>query len=125
VTVVVERADGGTPFRVRVRDESPTSPTMFDGPFGRVSKVIKVQTPFTVGDATVYARAQLKAYTALSSRWAASMVPDYTLEPGDTVRLTSRGVSSVQLIDSITYPLGPGTMTLGTRAFVRPQAILT
>lgn len=124
VTVVVERADGSTPFRVRARDESPTSPSMFDGPFGRVSKVIKVQTPLTVGNATVYARAQLNAYTALSSRWSASMVPDYTLEPGDTVRLTSKGVTSVQLIDSITYPLGPGTMSLGTRAFVRAQATL-
>lgn len=124
VTVVVERADGGTPFRVKARDSSPTSPTRFDGPFGRVSKIIKVQTPLTVGEATVYARSQLNARTALSSRWTATMVPDYTLEPGDTVRLGSRGVRSTQLIDSITYPLGPGTMSLGTRAYVRAQATL-
>lgn len=124
VTVVVERFDGGEPFMVRARDESPSSPTRFDGPFGRVSQVIKVQTPMTLGQATQYARAALNASTALSSQWQVTMVPDYTLEPGDTVRLRSRGVSSIQLIDSITYPLGPGTMTLGTRAFMRAQATL-
>lgn len=120
ITVVVERFDGGAPFLVRARDESLSSPTRFDGPFGRVSRVIKVQTPLTVGEATRYVEAQLKASTALSSTWAVGMVPDFTLEPGDTVELESRGVRSVQLIDSITYPLKqPGTMTLGTRAFVR------
>lgn len=125
VTLVVERFDGGAPFRVTARDMSPTSPTRFDGPFGQVSEVIKVQTPMTVGQATAYARAQLNASTALSSRWSATMVPDYTLEPGDTVRLTSRSVSDVQLIDSITYPLGPGTMGVSTRAYTRAQATLS
>lgn len=124
VTLVVERFDGGAPFRVTAQDNSPTSPTRWDGPFGNVTKIIKVQTPLTVGDATTYARAQLNASTALSSQWSASVVPDFTMEPGDTVRLTSRGVSEIQLIDSITYPLAPGTMTLGTRAYVRAQATL-
>lgn len=124
ITVVVERFDGGTPFRVQARDNTPGSPTRFDGPFGRVSRVIKVQTPLTVGEATVYARAQLNASTALSSRWTVAMVPDYTLEPGDTVRLRSRGVQSTQLIDAITYPLEPGTMGLTTRAYVRAQPTL-
>lgn len=125
VTVVVERADGGAPFRVNARDSSPTSPTRFDGPFGRVSKIIKVQTPLTNGEATAMARRELNAATALSSRWNVSCVADYTLEPGDTVRLTSRGDSSVQIIDRITYPLTTGSMTLDTRAFVRPLATLT
>jgi hypothetical protein len=124
ITVVVERFDGGTPFRVRARDESPSSPTRFDGPFGRVSQVVKVQTPMTLGEATLFARQLLNASTALSSQWTVAMVPDYTLEPGDTVRLRSRGVSSTQLIDRITYPLGPGTMGLSTRAYMRAQATL-
>ena len=124
VTVVVERFDGGTPFRVTAQDASPTSPTRWNGPFGNVTKIIKVQTPLSVGDATTYARAQLSASTALSSQWSADVVPDYTMEPGDTVRLTSRGVSEIQLIDRITYPLAPGTMSLGTRAYVRAQGTL-
>ena len=110
---------------MRPRRKRVASPTRFDGPFGRVSQIIKVQTPLTVGQATTYARTQLNASTALSSRWSASCVPDYTLEPGDTVRLKSRGVSEVQLIDAITYPLSPGMMGLSTRAFVRAQATLS
>lgn len=123
VTVVVERFDGGTPFRVTMRDMDPTSPTFYGGPFGRVGRLVKVQTPLTVGQATQLARAQLNASTALSSTWSVQMRPDYTLEPGDTVRLTSRGFSQVQVIDQITYPLGEGgTMDLSTRAYVRAAA---
>ena len=124
VTVVVERFDGGTPFRVTAQDSSPTSPTRWDGPFGNVTQIIKVQTPLTVGEATIYARGQLNASTALATQWSAQVVPDYTMEPGDTVRLTSRDVSEIQVIDTISYPLGPGTMSLGTRGFVRAQATL-
>lgn len=124
VTVIVERFDGGTPFSVTARDNSPTSPTRWGGPFGMVTKVIKVQTPLTIGQAQTYARAELNASVALSSKWSISMVPDYTLEPGDTIRAISRGDNSVQLIDSITYPLGPATMGLNTRAYVRAQVTL-
>jgi hypothetical protein len=124
VTVTVERFDGGAPFQVTARDNSPTSPTRFDGPFGKVSLPIKVQTPMTVGEATQYARAQLNAATALSSQWTVQSVPDYTLEPGDTVRFTSRHVSEIQLLDGITYPLAPATMNLRSRAYVRAQATL-
>ena len=125
VTVVVERFDGGTPFRVTAQDAGPASPTRWGGPFGTITRIIKVQTPLTTGQATQYARAQLNASTALSSQWSAAVVPDYTMEPGDTARLTSRGVSGVQLIDSITYPLAPATMSLSTRAYVRAQGTLS
>lgn len=124
ITVVVERFDGGSPFRVTARDTSPTSPTRWGGPFGNVTQVIKVQTPLTVGEATVYARTQLNASTALATQWSASVVPDYTMEPGDTVWLDSRDYREIQVIDSITYPLGPGTMGLNTRGYVRAQATL-
>jgi hypothetical protein len=124
ITVVVERFDGGAPFRVTARDTGLTSPTRFGGPAGTVAPApIKIQTPMTLGQATDYARAQLNASLALASRWGVAMQPDYTLEPGDTVRLESRGIRSTQLIDTITYPLAqPATMALGTRAYVRAQA---
>lgn len=125
ITLVVERFDGGAPFRVTARDNSPTSPTQYGDRFGRVTEVIKVQTPLTEGQATVAVRQQLSAATALSSTWNAQVIPDFTMEPGDTALLSSRGVTSVQLIDSITYPLAPATMTLGTRAYVRAQATLS
>lgn len=122
VTVVVERADGGVPFRVTARDTAATSPTRFDGPFGRVSKIVKVQTALTNGQALSLARSELNAATALSSQWTASCAPDYRLEPADTVRLRSRGVQSTQLIDSITYPLDKRPMGIQTRAYMRPPA---
>ena len=122
VTVIVERFDGGAPFRVRARDNAVGSPTLFNGPFGKVTEIIKVQTPLSMDDAKDYATAQLKALTALSSTWGVSCVPDYTLEPGDTVRLESRGVRETQLIDSITYPLSNDLMTLGTRARTRANS---
>lgn len=119
VTVIVERFDGGTPLRVTARDTTVTSPTRWNGPFGNVTLPVKVQTPMTTGEATTYARGLLSTATALQSQWSAQVVPDYTMEPGDTVQLTSRGISETQLVDSITYPLAPGTMSLSTRAYVR------
>ena len=119
VTVVVERADGGVPFRVTARDTTAGSPTQFGGPFGRVTKLVKVQTPLTNGQAQAYARALLNASTALASQWSVSCVADYTLEPQDTVLLRSRGVQGTQVIDSITYPLDDSPMSIGTRSYVR------
>lgn len=117
VVVVSERTDGTNPVRVPVRDVSPASPTFFGGKFGRVSQIINVQTPLTSTQAQVLGQTQLAASTALREQWTASVVPDHTMEPGDTVELRHRGLTSTQLIDEISYPLTVGDdMTLGTRA---------
>lgn len=123
VTVVSERMDGTDPVRVNARDVAPGSPTLFGGRFGRVSQVIKVQTPQTAAQAQVFARAQLNAAKALTEQWNIQCVADHTLEPGDTVRVSYRGYTSVQLIDRITYPVADtGTlMILATRAFSVPD----
>jgi hypothetical protein len=123
VTVISERMDGTDPVRVNARDVDPSSPTLFGGRFGRVSQVIKVQTPQTAAQAQVFARAQLNAAKALTEQWSIQCVPDHTLEPGDTVRASYRGYSSVQLIDSISYPVADtgSLMTLSTRAFSVPD----
>lgn len=105
VIIVSERADGTTPVRVPVRDTASGSPTQFGGLFGRVSQIIKVQTPLTTGQAQVYGRAQLRASKALLEQWTAGIVPDYTLEPGDTVTTRYRGVQADQILDTITYPM--------------------
>lgn len=119
VVIVSERADGTTPVRVPVRDTASGSPTRFGGPFGRVSQIIKVQTPLTTGQAQVYGRAQLRASTALLEQWTATIVPDYTLEPGDTVTVRYRGVQADQIVDQITYPMLVGDpMQITGRAVV-------
>lgn len=121
ITVVSERMDGTPPIRVTVRDVDPASPTRFGGPYGRVSQVIKLQTPLTLGVAQQLAAIQLAASTALVEQWALAVVPDYTLEPGDTITVSYRGLSSVQVIDRLVYPLlTGGAMSLQTRASVSP-----
>lgn len=125
VTVVAERIDGTTPIRVTARNLDAGSPTMFGDLYGRVSQVIKIQTPLTSAAAQQLAVQQLAAQSALAEQWSAQMVPDATLEPGDTVRLSYRGQSADQVIDSITYPLTTdGLMSLSTRSAIAPPAVI-
>ncbi len=117
VVVVAERMDGSEPVRRIVRDVSTTSPTRYGGPYGRLVQVHKVQTPLTVDQAQTLAQTQLAASTALVEQWGAEVVPDYSMEPGDLARLSYRGYSTDQVIDSISYPLVTGTsMRLATRS---------
>lgn len=120
VIVVSERADGTAPVRVPVRDTASGSPTRFGGPFGRVSQVIKVQTPLTTSQAQVLGRAQLRASRALTEQWSATLAfADHALEPGDTVQVRYRGVLATQVIDRVRYPLANGdTMQIAGRATV-------
>lgn len=119
VTVVAERIDGTSPIRVTARNTDASSPTMFGDLYGRVSQVIRIQTPLTSSAAQALAVQQLAAQSALAEQWSAQMVPDATLEPGDTVRLSYRGQSADQVIDSITYPLTTsGLMSLTTRSAI-------
>ncbi len=97
--------DGTEPVRRIARDVSPASPTRWGGPYGRVVQVTKVQTPLTVAQAQTLALAQLSAVTALTEQWSVVTVPDYTIEPGDLLRLGYRGYSADQIVDGITYPL--------------------
>lgn len=119
VVVVAERMDGTDPVRYVARDGTPSSPTEFTGPFGKVVQVIKVQTPLSTTAAQKLARTQLAAATALSEQWAVSVVPDYTMEPGDTAHLRYRELENNQVIDAITYPLmTKAPMRLETRSSV-------
>ena len=117
VTVVSERLDGTDPIRVTARNTVPTSATAYGDMFGRVTQVIKIQTPTSSSEAQRLARAQLNAANALTEQWSLVCVPDHTLEPGDPIRIRWRGRTAVQVIDALTYPLGLGPMTLTTRAF--------
>ena len=124
VTVVSERMDGTDPVRSTQRNTVAGSATEYGDLFGRVSIITKVQTPLTNAEAQVLARGQLNSLTALQEQWSVSMVPDHSLEPGDTVRLAWRGRSAVQVIDSLTYPLTLGAMSIQTRAFTTPPVTL-
>lgn len=117
VVVVSERTDGSPPIRVPARDISPASPTFFGGRFGRVSQIIKVNTPLSQTQAQILAQTQLTAAKALAEQWNIAVIPDMSLEPGDTVDMSHRGLGAVQLIDSINYPLvTTADMQITTRA---------
>lgn len=105
VVVVSERTDGSDPIRVPARVNNPANPLFFGGVYGKVSQIIKVGTPLSVTQAQTLAQTQLNASAALREQWSASLVPDMTLEPGDTVRLVYRGRTAVQIVDQIRYPL--------------------
>lgn len=119
VTIVSERTDGTDPVRVTVRDTSPGSPTFFGGKYGRVSQIVKVQTPLSTAEAQTLARAYLNASVALVEQWSSTVVPDHTMEVGDTARLRYRDLSAEQVLDQITYPLGTEqAMSLESRGTV-------
>jgi len=121
ITVVSDRLDGSGSIRYTERDTSGTSPTRFSGLYGKVSQILRPQTPVNNASAQALARQQLSSSRALTEQWSASIVPDATLEPGDTISLSYRGQSAAQVIDTITYPLTTGSlMTLGMRAQVDP-----
>lgn len=121
-TVVSERMDGTAPVRATVRDLDSASPTMYGSTFGVISKVIKVQTPLTSGQAQQTAAALLSTTRALGEQWSVNCVPDYTLEAGDTIDLSYRGLSGTQVIDRITYPLmAADNMQMTTRSSVSPS----
>lgn len=122
VIVVSERTDGSDPVRVPARVNNPSNPLFFGGRYGRVAQIIKVNTPLSTTQAQMLAKTQLSASAALRAQWDVQMVPDMTLEPGDTVAFGYRGNEGVQIIDRITYPLdNQQTMSVTGRAGVDPQ----
>ena len=119
VVVVSERTDGTEPVRVAARVTNPADPLAFGGRYGRVSQIIKVQTPLSNTQAQTLANTQLSASSALREQWQVAMVPDMALEPGDTVDLEYRGRRGRQIVDRITYPLdNKTTMSVTGRAQV-------
>lgn len=123
-TVVSERLDGSLPFSSTVRDENPASPTYFGGNFGKVSQVVRVQTPLDQVLTDALARRQLVSSLALGEQWSWTMMSDATLEPGDTVTVSYRGRSATQVLDSIRYPLVTDMMDVQSRSSI-PEPILT
>lgn len=124
VVVVSERLDGTDPVRVVRRDNIPGSPTMWGGPFGKVTQVIKLQSPATQTEATRLAETQLRAARALTEQWTSYVVPDQAIEPGDSVRLRYRGRMADQILDGVTYPLGATElMSLTSRSSIRLEGV--
>lgn len=123
ITVISERMDGTAPIIVHRRDNGTGSSTQFGGLFGRVSQILKPQTPITAAEADQLARLQLAASLALTEQWSLETPSFHFLEPGDTIRIRYRGVETVQVIDSWRIGLTPSsTMSMVTRSSISPPS---
>lgn len=117
VVAISERPDGGEPVSVVERNLNTLSAYRYGGFFGRRVKKVRMQSAAGVPEAQRVARSQLEAVSALTRQWSLSCVPDYRLEPADVAAVAWRGISDVQIIDTITYPLDTGSaMTIGGRS---------
>lgn len=107
VTAIGERTDGTPPVYDNVKNTTETNPTRYDGPMGRRFKLLRLQTPATIGAARGAARAYLKRSSALSEQWSWSQNPDAALELGDATRLHTRrrAGSVVQIVAGFSLPL--------------------
>lgn len=119
VVVTAERLDGGNPITIIERDENALSPYRYGGPFGKRVRKVRMQSAAATSEAQAVAVSQLAAAGALARQWALNCVPDMTLEPGDVITVSWRGVRDVQIIDSLTYPLSPSAaMTVQCRSSI-------
>lgn len=108
---------GTVPVRAIATDDDPTSPTFYDGTFGRKPK--RFPGPFTSsGQAQTAADAELRRTLGIAQTIDLNVAPNPALEAGDIVaiRRTSIGIDEVDVIDTVTHDLGIGTMQLGVRA---------
>ncbi|QWF81130.1 DUF5047 domain-containing protein [Amycolatopsis sp. CA-230715] len=106
------------PVRGVVVDDNPTSPTYWNGPFGRVPRFFSSSFMTTNQQCVNAARAQLAKSTGLPYTVSLGAVPNHALEPGDviTVDYNRRADPETHIIDRIQYGLtADGPMAIETR----------
>jgi hypothetical protein len=80
---------------------------------------VSVQAALNQAQAQATAEALLRRAKALTETWALEIVPDASIELGDTFALEARGRTAVQVVAGFTLPLvADGTMSLECRAQV-------
>lgn len=120
ITLEVQRADGGPPIRVTVRDNRAASRTRWGGKFGKRNRRISVQTPYSYGEAKRVATRILGQSLALAVSWKLTTPHFPLLDPGDVIAVRYDNRIWAQVIESITYPLTAIAETqLSTRELVQ------
>jgi hypothetical protein len=117
--VVTGEAPGDQPaVRAVARDMSPTSPTYWLGPFGKVPKFYSSPFITDVGQAAAAAAALLVRNLGRPYNVSFGMVPNAALEPLDVVRVSYRDDAPVELhvLEKLNIPLtAAGLMSAQTR----------
>lgn len=118
VVVTGEAPGDAPPVRAIARDMSPTSPTYWLGPFGKVPKFYSSTFITTTTQAANAASSLLVRNLGLPYGVSFGMVPNPALEPLDVVRVTYRDDTQDELhvLDKLAIPLtAAGVMTAETR----------
>lgn len=111
-----EGADTTTPVRAVVVDDAETSPTRWDGPFGRVPRFYSSPIITSLDQAEAAARSLLLKESGLPYSVELGTVANPALEPYDPLRVRYPGRSERHLIDRLTVPLtAAGDMSAATR----------
>lgn len=119
VTVLAERTDGAAPVRYTARDDNPSSPTYWLGPYGLKSRQVSIQSARGPGAAQIAAETLLRRARALTETWRVECVPDASIELGDTATVACLGFTAVQVVAGFSLPLTvDGTMSVDLRAQV-------
>lgn len=105
----------GQPYALAF-DNDPASPTYYNGPFGKAIKRIDNQLLTTTEQCTDASVAALKNSLGLARSIEFTAIGNPALDAGDYVLFTfSNGSQEVHLLDSYSYPLGPGDFSGTTR----------
>ncbi|MDN5585942.1 MAG: DUF5047 domain-containing protein [Brevibacterium sp.] len=98
-------------------DDDPVSPTYYKGPFGAVPLFYTSKLLTTFQQCQAAALGLLAPRLGLKQTVSVSSLLNYALEPDDVITVTMPdGHNENHIIDSVTYPLTGGTMSLQTRS---------
>jgi len=100
---------GTAPVSDLVVDEDPSSPTYWDGPFGRRPRFYSSSTLITEGACTSAATLLLRSAKAPNSSADISSLPNPALAPGDVIRVAyPDGTKELHQVHSFSVPLEAG-----------------
>lgn len=107
VVVTGEGGDDTAPVRVVVIDSNPTSPTHYNGPYGKVPMAYSSSLVTTWNQATSAGRAMLQRLLGLPYYVDFSSVPNPALEPFDVVRVrySTSAARETHVVRSVVIPL--------------------
>lgn len=121
IIVIAQGTGVDTPLTGFAQDDDPDSPTYIDGPFGHaVPPPISTSLLNTQDDVDAYAAAQLRFYAGATQQVQLSCVALPQLDAWDVIEVAVGDVAldGRYVVDQISLPLGPGTMSITTRGKV-------
>lgn len=109
-------AAGSAPVSAVAKDNGPTSPTKWGGPFGKVTKTISSALWTSVGACQAAADYALFDAIAPNIQTSIDSLPNPALEGNDIVRVTAKGRKYKYLVQSLSVPLtAQGSFSINLR----------